>query len=163
MNGLYHIEGYKHLLDGIKFGIKNKNLKLIADESDRLKILEIYRRRSAGIININQMILLYLYGNFRCFNNLELSASAIEWLFLSGYEGFLLPPIPQEDHLVKYASMSIPEVGFAFPKDMHFFDIYEKGPEYKNILLSEYPDADENLKYYIGEIRSLPGRCWEWR
>ncbi len=163
VRGLLHLEGWKHLWDGIVEGVKKGSLKTVADESARLQLMEIYRRRAAAITYVNHMILMYLYSNYLCFRDIGAAAEALCWLIREGYSWFPAPADPKEDYLIRFALMKVPDAGFAFPGDTYLYEIYEATEKYLDAMAAAYLGADSALIELIRLAVSIPERCRDWR
>ena len=163
VGGLFHAEGYRHLIDGIKKGIEKKSFKVIYDESNRLQQMEVFRRRAAALNYISTMLLLYLYSCYKTFGNLDVCAEALVWLIKNGYSWFSIPRQPEHEYLLLFTLMDIPDVGFGFPKDTMICDVYETVEEYKNSILGCYRGCNVDLRDIISSVQNLDKKFWDWK
>ena len=163
VGGLFHAEGYKHLIDGIIEGFKKKSLKIVYDESNRLQEMEIYRRRTAALKYISTMLLLYLYSCYKTFGNLDICVEALRWIVENGYYWFSVPKEPEHEYLLLFTLMEVPDVGFGFPNDTMICDIYERVEEYRNSILDCYRGCNAELRDFISGVQNLDRKFWDWK
>lgn len=155
INGAFHAEAYKHIWRGVVEGFSKGSFGHGVDVAWKSKWKERYRRRAVALRNISLMLMLYLFGCYLSYQDIQCISRSIYWLLEAGYEWLDIPEEPETDLLDYFLVMDVPDVGFT-DENIYMLDFYSKIETYKSAILKQYPNASEKFIQYVNQAENLP-------